>query len=282
MRVSTSLCVVEREARRLQCSVARIWMRSAVSDGAASPPVRRRWRGRVIVPCGHHAPAAHRRHSIHSGRMVGCVPCLCRRRPRRPGARPEPRGVRARGRPRDADTAGTDTPVGCAPSGPMSEAVEVSRRLRHRADRHVPGTAVGHRDAAHRRDRGRRHRGAGWRAHPGALHALQRRDRRAVDLDRIRARRRSCRPPSTRTSSCPGLVKTLRCSTVGSRIVGVVPASDGFGDKGNDDLGIAAGQTRRLRARSRRGRADPGRGRLHPAARRLPRGRLGPTTASRP
>jgi len=41
MRVRTSLCVVERDASRLQCSVARIWTRSArcasVRRAASSP-----------------------------------------------------------------------------------------------------------------------------------------------------------------------------------------------------------------------------------------------------
>src|SRR5690606_29133969 len=40
----------------------------------------------------------------------------------------------------------------------------------------------------------------------------------------------------------PGIVKTLECSTVGSRIVGVVPAIDAFGDAGQEDLGVAAGE----------------------------------------
>ena len=38
-----------------------------------------------------------------------------------------------------------------------------------------------------------------------------------------------------------GLIKTLQCSQVGSRVVGVIPASDGFGDTGSTDLGVAAG-----------------------------------------
>ena len=41
----------------------------------------------------------------------------------------------------------------------------------------------------------------------------------------------------------PGLVKTFECSTVGSRIVGVVPPADAFGDAGNDQLGVGGKDT---------------------------------------
>jgi peptidylprolyl isomerase len=40
----------------------------------------------------------------------------------------------------------------------------------------------------------------------------------------------------------PGFVKTLQCSTVGSRVVGVIPPADAFGDAGSSDLGIEPGQ----------------------------------------
>ncbi|MFM9878289.1 MAG: FKBP-type peptidyl-prolyl cis-trans isomerase [Rhodoglobus sp.] len=38
-----------------------------------------------------------------------------------------------------------------------------------------------------------------------------------------------------------GIVKTLECSTIGSRVVGVIPPADSFGDTGNDQLGVAPG-----------------------------------------
>jgi peptidylprolyl isomerase len=38
----------------------------------------------------------------------------------------------------------------------------------------------------------------------------------------------------------PGIVKTLQCSTVGSRVVGVIPPSDAFSTTGSTDLGIGA------------------------------------------
>jgi peptidylprolyl isomerase len=41
----------------------------------------------------------------------------------------------------------------------------------------------------------------------------------------------------------PGLVKTLECSTVGSRVVGVLPPVDTWGDVGAEGLGVAATDT---------------------------------------
>ncbi len=41
----------------------------------------------------------------------------------------------------------------------------------------------------------------------------------------------------------PGLESSLICSTVGSRVVGVVPPAEGFGDAGSAQLGVEPGQT---------------------------------------
>ncbi len=41
----------------------------------------------------------------------------------------------------------------------------------------------------------------------------------------------------------PGIVKTLTCSTIGSRLVGVLPAVDAFGEAGQSDLGVAPEDT---------------------------------------
>jgi len=38
----------------------------------------------------------------------------------------------------------------------------------------------------------------------------------------------------------PGIVKTMNCSAIGSRIVGVIPAVDAFGETGQADLGVEA------------------------------------------
>ncbi|QEO10339.1 FKBP-type peptidyl-prolyl cis-trans isomerase [Protaetiibacter larvae] len=40
----------------------------------------------------------------------------------------------------------------------------------------------------------------------------------------------------------PGLVKSIVCTPVGSRVVGAVPAADAFGDQGLSNLGIAPGE----------------------------------------
>jgi peptidylprolyl isomerase len=40
-----------------------------------------------------------------------------------------------------------------------------------------------------------------------------------------------------------GLVKTLECSTVGSRVVGVVPPADSWGETGSEDLGVDPADT---------------------------------------
>ncbi|MCS5733593.1 FKBP-type peptidyl-prolyl cis-trans isomerase [Herbiconiux daphne] len=42
------------------------------------------------------------------------------------------------------------------------------------------------------------------------------------------------------TQFIPGIVNAVACSTVGSRVVAVIPPAEGFGDTGNTDLGIAA------------------------------------------
>lgn len=39
-----------------------------------------------------------------------------------------------------------------------------------------------------------------------------------------------------------GIVRTLECTTVGSRVVGVIPPVDSFGDVGSEQLGVAPGE----------------------------------------
>lgn len=41
----------------------------------------------------------------------------------------------------------------------------------------------------------------------------------------------------------PGLLKTVECTPIGSRVVGVVPATDAFGEEGLEDFDIAAGDS---------------------------------------
>ena len=40
----------------------------------------------------------------------------------------------------------------------------------------------------------------------------------------------------------PGIVKTLECTPVGSRVVGVIPPADSFGEAGSSQLGVNPGQ----------------------------------------
>jgi peptidylprolyl isomerase len=40
-----------------------------------------------------------------------------------------------------------------------------------------------------------------------------------------------------------GLIKTIACSTVGSRVIGVIPPSEAFGSTGSTDLGVTADQS---------------------------------------
>ncbi|MFB2556266.1 FKBP-type peptidyl-prolyl cis-trans isomerase [Herbiconiux liangxiaofengii] len=42
------------------------------------------------------------------------------------------------------------------------------------------------------------------------------------------------------TNYIPGLLKAVLCSTVGSRVVAVIPPAEAFGDQGNESLGVAA------------------------------------------
>jgi FKBP-type peptidyl-prolyl cis-trans isomerase len=46
-----------------------------------------------------------------------------------------------------------------------------------------------------------------------------------------------------KTKTPPGLVKALSCSTIGSRLVVVVPPADAFGSAGSTDLGVGAKDT---------------------------------------
>lgn len=41
----------------------------------------------------------------------------------------------------------------------------------------------------------------------------------------------------------PGLIKTIACSAVGSRVVGVIPPADAFGAEGSTDLGVVGGES---------------------------------------
>src|SRR5690606_9746186 len=44
-------------------------------------------------------------------------------------------------------------------------------------------------------------------------------------------------------TSVAGMESTLLCATAGSRIVGVIPPTDGFGEAGAPDVGLETGQS---------------------------------------
>ncbi len=139
------------------------------------------------------------------------------------------------------DTAGTDSPTACAPSGPMSEAVEVSGDFDTTPTVTIPAplsvtatqrTVVIEGDGTEVQD------GALTQIHFSLYNGESGALSTSTEYD-----------PSTLVQATvdedvflPGLVQTLRCSTVGSRIVGVVPASAAFGDQGNADLGVGPGE----------------------------------------
>lgn len=143
--------------------------------------------------------------------------------------------------PTDPGTAGTDTPTGCTPSGPMSEAVEVSGDFDKEPTVTIPAPL-----SVTATQRTVITKGDGAEVQDGALTQVHFTLYNGETGDLATS---TGYDPSTLVQATvdeavflPGLVKTIRCSTVGSRIVGVVPAVDAFGDTGNESLGIAAGQ----------------------------------------
>lgn len=138
-------------------------------------------------------------------------------------------------------TAGTDLPVACAPSGPISESVKVSGdfdtepTVEFGGSVSVPAvqrTVVIEGDGVELQD------GALAQIHfsiyNGETGTLL--DSTGYDTDGL------FQATVSDGTLISGLVKTLRCSTVGSRVVGVVPAADAFGDTGNEQLGVEPGQ----------------------------------------
>lgn len=139
--------------------------------------------------------------------------------------------------PEDPGTVGTDTPVACAPSGPISEAVRVTGdfgaapEVEFDAPLAVPAvqrTVVIEGDGARLQD------GA-----VAQIHFAVYSGETGAELDST-----GYDPAGVFEATVDeqlllaGLVKTLRCSDVGSRVVSVVPASDAFGSAGNEQIGV--------------------------------------------
>lgn len=138
--------------------------------------------------------------------------------------------------------AGTDTPAGCAPSGPISDAVTVTGDFdaEPKVDFNAPlsvsalqRTEVITGDGAEVQD------GATAQIHFSVYNGSTGKSLDSTGYDAAQLFQATV----DESALLPGLVKTIRCSTVGSRVVSVVPPADAFGDTGNDQLGIGAGET---------------------------------------
>jgi peptidylprolyl isomerase len=138
-------------------------------------------------------------------------------------------------------TVGTDSPAACAPSGPISEAVKATGdfdtepQVQFNAPLSVPAvqrTVVIEGDGVELQD------GATAKIH-FTVYNGQTGDR----LDSTGYEEAGLFDATVDESVLlPGLVQTLRCATVGSRIVGVVPPADAFGDQGNEQIGVGPGE----------------------------------------
>lgn len=138
-------------------------------------------------------------------------------------------------------TVGTDTPAACAPSGPISEAVTISGDfgVEPQVDFSAPLSlpAVQRTVAI---------KGDGVELQDGATAEIyftvyngetgERLDSTGYDESGL------FEATLDDTVLLSGLVQTLRCTTVGSRVVSVVPPADAFGDAGNEQIGIGPGE----------------------------------------
>ncbi len=143
--------------------------------------------------------------------------------------------------PDTPDTAGTDTPVACAPSGPYSDAVEVSGDFDTEPTVEFPAplaptatqrTVITEGDGTELQD------GAQVKVHFSLFNGETGEASSSTGYEEATLFTLTL----DEAQYLPGLVKTVRCGTIGSRIVGVVPAADGFGDAGNTDVGIGPGE----------------------------------------
>jgi peptidylprolyl isomerase len=143
--------------------------------------------------------------------------------------------------PADPDTAGTDTPTACAPSGPISEAVTVSGDFGAEPEvtfqnpvsvSAVQRTVVLEGDGTELQD------GALAQIHFTIFNGESGENLDTTGYDAANLFQATV----DEAALLPGLVKTLRCSTVGSRVVGVIPPADAFGDAGNEQLGVQPGE----------------------------------------
>jgi peptidylprolyl isomerase len=140
------------------------------------------------------------------------------------------------------DPVGTDSPVGCAPSGPISDSVTVAGdfgaepKVEFNAPLSVPALQ---RSVVIVGDGPKVQDGATAQIHFGVYNGSTGKSLDSTGFGSSQLFQATV----DESVLLAGLVKTIRCSTVGSRVVSVVPPADAFGDSGNDQLGIEAGET---------------------------------------
>jgi peptidylprolyl isomerase len=144
--------------------------------------------------------------------------------------------------PEEPDVEGTDTPVACSPSGPISEAVEVSGDFDTE-----PTTTFAAPVTVPALQRTVVIEGDGTEIQDGAqvnIHFTVYSGQTGNALDATGYQPSQVLPVTVDESALlPALVKTLRCAQVGDRIVSVVPPADAFGDTGNETIGVDPGET---------------------------------------
>jgi peptidylprolyl isomerase len=138
-------------------------------------------------------------------------------------------------------TAGTDGPTACAPSGPISEAVTVKGDFGTE-----PDVSFNSPVSVPALQRTVVIKGDGAEVQDGALAEVYFtifNGETGEKLDSTGYGKTDLFQANVdETALLPGLVKTIRCGKLGSRIVTVVPPADAFGDQGNAQLGVEAGQ----------------------------------------
>lgn len=134
-------------------------------------------------------------------------------------------------------TIGTDTPVACAPSGPISEAIRVEGEFdaEPEVDFDAPVTVSAlQRTVLIEGDGDEVQDGAEVRVHFTLLDGGTGEPIDSTGYDEAGLLAMTV----DEQAFLAGLVKTVRCATIGSRVVSVVPPADAFGDQGNEALGI--------------------------------------------
>lgn len=139
--------------------------------------------------------------------------------------------------PQEPETIGTDSPVACTPSGPISEAISVSDNVGEQPEidfnapvsvSAVQRTVVVEGDGPTLQDNA-----------IAQIHFTLVNGESGTEIDSTGYTVEGLFQANVDENVLlSGLVKTIRCAKVGSRIVSVVPPTDAFGSQGNESLGI--------------------------------------------